>query len=72
MEFKEYWKDKMIGFNPSLEHALKVVAIDAYRAGLLHAAEQDEEHGIHAGLKEYKFALNKSAIEHRKAAEKLK
>ena len=74
MEFPEYWKDAWIEMDfPETAHDVERIVRDAFRAGLLHAAEQDREAGDerefnnpNAGI----FYI--SAAMHRQAAEKLK
>ena len=78
MEFEEYWKETWMDFLETA-HDVKRIARGAYRAGLLHAAEQDrEESGKYDGKYatssqiESSLTLLKSASSHEQAANDLK
>jgi hypothetical protein len=75
MGFEEYWKNKCLGLSPSLEFAMKVIAKDAWRGGLLHAAEQDKKLADNAADNEWyesNIAFSGSAKAHEQAAHELK
>jgi hypothetical protein len=76
MGFEEWWEKEWTPTSqPAVfDLAMKEIAAKAYRAGLLHAAEQDEKvatqhEQIEAGNSSI---LRYSAIIHREAAEELK
>ena len=75
MEFGDYWKEAWLEMDfPETAHDVERIVRAAYRAGLLHAAEQDD--GIAKQNKDLPMtcprAYEYSAICHREAASDLK
>jgi len=80
MDFAEYWKETWLKMDfPETAHDVERIVRSAYRAGLLHAAEQDKEEsgkydGKYATGHQIKSSLTflKSAAMHKQAANDLK